>query len=237
MIKAVLVDYDGTLHDADSALKNSLDGILGLSGDELYRIYLHEIHRGIVHRYYPERHDDLMFHCVLIFRHLRRPFEAPIASLFCRRFMEAEERSWRDPIYFDDVLPALEMMKREGLRLYLSTGRDAERKAEAFGRYAGMEFFDGIFSEPSIGHLKSKPEYYLTALMRSGSKAEETVSIGDSPMTDIGPAKSIGITTIWVNRRGEAPPSHEELRPDYETRDLLEAARLITQLMKIHHSL
>lgn len=227
MIRTVLIDYDGTLHDADSILRDSLDGILELNGGELYHIYLHEIHRGIVHRYYPEMHDDLMFHCELIFRHLKRPFEAPTASLFCRRFMEAEERSWRDPIYFDDVLPALKMMKGGSLRLYLSTGRDAEGKAEALERYARMELFDGVFSEPSIGHLKSKPEYYREALRRSGSMAEEVVSIGDSPMTDIGPAKSIGITTIWVNRRGEPLPGLEEFKPSYETRDLLEAARLI----------
>ncbi|MBS7638285.1 HAD family hydrolase [Candidatus Bathyarchaeota archaeon] len=227
MIKTVLLDYDGTLHDADSVLRDGLDGIMGLRGDEIYHIYLHEIHRGIVHRYYPERHDDLMFHCRLIFRHLNRPFEAHTASLFCRRFMEAEERGWRDPIYFDDVLPALEMMKGDGLRLYLSTGRDAERKAEALERYACKKIFEGVFSEPSIGHLKSKPEYYLEVLKSSGSKAEETVSIGDSPMTDIGPANSIGITTIWVNRRGEPQPSREELKPTYETRNLLEAARLI----------
>ncbi|MEM4726711.1 MAG: HAD family hydrolase [Candidatus Bathyarchaeia archaeon] len=227
MIRTVLIDYDGTLHDSDSVLRDSLDGILGLRGDELYRIYLHEIHRGIVHKYYPERHDDLLFHCSLIYSYLRRPFEAPTATLFCRRFMEAEDRSWRDPIYFDDVLPALEMMKRGGLRLYLSTGRDAERKAEALERYAGKKLFEGVFSEPSIGHLKSKPEYYLAVLKSSGSKAEETVSIEDSPMTDIGPAKIIGIKTIWVNRRREPQPNQEELKPNYEVSGLLEAARLI----------
>lgn len=232
MFRAVLLDYDGTLHDADSVIIESLDGVMDLDGGELYRIYLHEIHRGIVHRYHPERHDDLMFHCMLIFKYLRRPFDASAANLFCRRFMEAEERSWRDPIYFDDVLPALEMMRRSGLRLFLSTGRDAERKAEALENYAGRRLFDGVFAESSIGHLKSKPEYYLEALKRSGVRAEEAVSIGDSPMTDIGPAKSVGITTIWVNRRGEPSPDLDEFKPRYEVRDLLEAAVLITRTIK-----
>jgi FMN phosphatase YigB (HAD superfamily) len=228
MIRAVLLDYDGTLHDADLAIKEALDGILGLEGDELYHIYLYDVHRGIVHRYYPERHDDLMFHCVHIFKHLERPFDGSAAALFCRKFREAEERGWRDPVYFDDVIPALKAMRMGGLRLFLSTGRDAEEKAAAIERYSETRLFEGVFSEPSIGHLKSEPEYYLTALGRSGSRAEETVSIGDSPMTDIGPAKAVGITTIWVNRRGEPSPSLDELKPTYETRDLLEAARLLT---------
>ncbi len=228
MVRTVLIDYDGTLHDADAVLRSSLDGIFGLEGDELYHIYLYEIHRGMIHRYHPERHDDLMFHCRLLFKYLKRPFDASTASLFCRRFIEAEERGWRDPIYFDDVLPALETMKTGGLRLFLSTGRDAEEKAAALERYAGVRVFEGSFSEPSIGHLKSNPEYYLKALKRSCSRAEETASIGDSPMTDITPAKTVGITTIWVNRRGEPSPSQEELRPRYETKNLLEAARLLT---------
>ncbi|RLI07802.1 hypothetical protein DRO42_07505 [Candidatus Bathyarchaeota archaeon] len=227
MIRTVLMDFDGTIHDWDSVLIHSLDGVLGLSGRELYHIYVYDVHRAIVHTRHPERHDDMMFHCRLIFQHLHRPFDPEVAELICRRFEEASERARRQPIYFDDAIPALDRMRERGLRLCLSTGRGAEEKAETLERMTGTRYFSHIFSEPSIGHLKTEPAYYRAALMRAGSRPEETVSVGDTPMSDIRPARAAGIRTIWVNRRGEPTPSEADQRPDHEVRDLLEAAELL----------
>ena len=227
MIRTVLMDFDGTLHDLDSVLIRSLDGILGLSGRELYHIYVYDIHRGIVHTSHLERHDDMLFHCELIFQHLRRPFDPAVAELIRRRFDEAAEQARRSPIYFSDAIPALERMRSMGLRLCLSTGKDAEEKTETIGRLTGTRYFDHAFSEASIGYLKTEPAYYRIALKRAGSPPKETVSIGDTPMSDIRPAKAVGIRTIWVNRRGEQTPSDRRLRPHHEVRDLLEAAELL----------
>jgi 2-haloacid dehalogenase len=52
----------------------------------------------------------------------------------------------------------------------------------------------------------------------------ELVHVAQSLFHDIGPAKDLGITTVWVNRRsgrpgvGATPPS--AARPDYEVPDL-----------------
>ncbi|MFQ6054239.1 MAG: HAD family hydrolase [Candidatus Bathyarchaeia archaeon] len=227
MIRTVLMDFDGTLHDWDSVIIRSLDGILGLRGGELYHIYLYEIHRGIVHARHPERHDDILFHCRLLFQHLRRPFDPGVAELIRRRFDEAAERARRHPIYFPDAVPALERMRGMGLKLCLSTGRDAEEKAETMERLGGTRLFDHAFSEASIGCLKTEPAYYRIALERAGSRPEEAVSVGDTPMSDIRPAKALGIRTIWVNRRGEERPRDGRLRADHEVHDLLEAADLL----------
>lgn len=230
MIDTVLMDYDGTLHDWDSILHRTLDGILGLSGEELFRTWTFEIHRGIVHTQHKERHDDMMFHCRLLFRHLKLPYDSETAELICRRFEEAGERARNDPIYFPDAIPALDAIRELEMKLCLSTGTYAEGKAESLKRTTGTDYFDHIFSEPAIGCFKTEPDYYRIALERAGSKPEETVSMGDTPLSDIRPARMVGIRTIWVNRRGEPRPDKEEQRADHEVSDLMEAANLLSRL-------
>ena len=227
MITTILMDYDGTLHDWDSVLINSLDGAMGLGGEELYDTWTFDIHRGLVHARYMERHDDMMFHCKLLFKHLDRPFDREIADSICGKFEEASEKARNDPIYFPDTIPALDAMKEMGLRVCLSTGTNAESKAETLERVTGTRYFDHIFSEPSIGCFKTEPKYYATALERAGARPEEAMSIGDTPLSDIRPAKLVGITTIWLNRRGEPVPTVEDQRADHEVENLMQAVRII----------
>ncbi len=227
MITTVFMDYDGTLHDFDSVLHRSLDGVLDFSGEDLLRTWIFDIHRGIVHARNMERHDDMMFHCELLFRHLNRPFDREAADLICRRFEEAGLRARDDPIYFLDTIPALEEIRRMGLRISLSTGTFAKEKADTLTRKTGKNYFEHIFSEPSIGYFKTEPEYYQIALDMVGSKPGETVSVGDTPLSDIRPAKLVGIRTIWVNRRGEPTPALEDQKADHEVKDLLHATKIL----------
>lgn len=227
MITTVLIDYDGTIHDWDTVLIRSHDGILGLSGEDFHRIWTFDIHRGIIHKRYMERHDDITFHCQLLFEHLNRPFEQRIAHSIIEKFKEAEEKAREDPIYFPDAIPALEVMKEMGLKLCLSTGTGAGTKVETLKRITGKKHFDYIFSEPIIGYFKTEPDYYEIALDKASATPQETTSIGDTPLSDIRPARLVGITTIWVNRRREPVPTSEDQMSDYEVEDLMQAAQIL----------
>ena len=229
MVKIALIDYDGTIHDSDAVLVRSLDGILGFSGEELYRIYVYDVHRALVHKMYLERHDDLMFHCRLIFQHIKRPFDQEAAWLICKKFEEASEIAKKNPIYFPDALPALRRMREAGVRLFLSTGMGAEEKARTFERFAGANYFSGTFSEPSIGSLKTEPEYYRAALKIAGSDPRESVSVGDTPLSDIRHAKLVGMRTIWVNRRREPAPVDVDQIADRQVINLLDAAEFLSR--------
>ncbi len=227
MITTVLIDYDGTIHDWDTVLIRSHDGILGLGGEDFHKVWTFDIHRGIIHKIYKERHDDIMFHCQLLFEYLKKPFDQRIADLIINKFKEAGEKAREDPIYFPDAVPALGAMKRMGLKLCLSTGTGAEIKAETLTRITGKNYFDHIFSEPSIGYFKTEPEYYEIAIERASATPQETVSIGDTPLSDIRPAKMVGVTTIWVNRRGEPVPKLEDQRANHEVKDLMQAVQIL----------
>jgi HAD superfamily hydrolase (TIGR01509 family) len=230
MITTVLMDYDSTIHDMDGVMERSLDGVLGYSGEDLYRIWVYDIHRALIHTRYLGHHDDAMFHCRLLFDQLSLPFDKPAAEEICAKFEEANEKAQVDPIYYPDAIPALDALKEMGISICLSTGFGAEKKAETLEKRTGKKYFTEIFSEQKLGLLKTEPGYYRKALGVLGAKPRETVSLGDTPLSDIRPAKLVGIWTIWVNREMEEKPSSPEQQPDYETRNLREAVRIIMSI-------
>ncbi|MBN2335670.1 HAD family hydrolase, partial [Candidatus Bathyarchaeota archaeon] len=219
-----------TLHDMDGVMERSLEGVLGYSGEELYHAWVYDVHRALIHTKYLDRHDDAMFHCKLLFDHLEMPFDEEEAQLICTKFDDAHRRARKDPIYFPDAVPALESLKAMGLQLCLSTGFGAGEKAKTFELRTGKKFFAHTFSEPSMGLLKTEPEYYRKALRIAKAKPSETVSIGDTPLSDIRPAKMVGIKTIWVNRNQEPKPTEVDQIADYETRGLSKAVDIIRRL-------
>ncbi len=230
MVTTVLMDYDGTLHDHEAVVTRGLDGVLGLSGKELHRIYKYDIHRAQIHTKHLDRHDDTMFHCELLFKHLGRPFDPETAGLIVQIFDEAAEKAREDPVYFRDTFAALQVMKEWGLSVCLSTGMDAEEKARTMTNVAGVDLFEHVFSESRLGFLKTEREYYLGALEIAGSHPTETVSIGDTPLSDIRPAKLVGIRTIWLNRIGEPQPTEVDQTADYEVETLEKAVELLRDM-------
>jgi FMN phosphatase YigB (HAD superfamily) len=49
----------------------------------------------------------------------------------------------------------------------------------------------------------------------------------DTIVTDIYPAKVVGLKTVWVNRRAEKRPTEPERTPDYETSNLVSTLDLL----------
>jgi HAD superfamily hydrolase (TIGR01509 family) len=223
MITTVLMDYDGTLHDLEGVTIRMLDGATDLTGEQLYHTWKYRVHRDLIHTRHLDRHDDTHFHCQLLFKVLGRPYNKETADDICARFDESTRLARTAPTYFPDAIPALDRIKEAGLTLCLSTGTGAEEKAETLARATGRRHFDHVFSEPSLGYLKTEKEYYTIALRETGSQPKETASIGDTPLSDIRPAKLAGIQTVWLNRRGEPTPTDPEQRAHHEAADLKEA--------------
>lgn len=220
MMKTLLVDYDNTLHDSDAKFFAKWDGILGLSGQQLWQLHL-GVHREIVHRLYPERHDDADFQCRLIFQRLGKPYDRAVAEQIVRGYREAEEACWKDPTPFPDTIAFLDTAKARGYQLCLATGEHAEEKAQAMNKLGSKRYFDHVFGEDRVGCIKADPEYYRRVLAACQAAPEQTTMIGDTLLNDIMPAKAVGIRTIWVNRKGEEPPP--QARPDHTVGGLTEA--------------
>lgn len=220
MGKVLFIDFDGTLHDSDAKYTAGLEGLFGLSGAEMWQTYL-AVHRETVHRHYPGRHDDLLFHLRLLFDYLKHPYEEDVFRRVAAAFQRAQEECWTKPLFFPDSLPFLNEVKDRGHSLCLATGNYAAEKAQAVERAGGREYFDYAFDQTHLG-VKGEAVFFLKALKATASPAWEAVAIGDSLPHDIKAAKEVGMAAVWVNRKGiPLPPTSP--RPDHEVKDLLEA--------------
>lgn len=222
MINTIFTDFDGTLHDSDSKFESKLDGFLGFDGKTVWHTFFFKVHREIIHKKFPEKHNDSAFHSELLFELLGKQYDREEAKHFIQVCEQAEEECWTNPSYFDETHEFLQRMKDNDFKICLTTGSHAEEKARGIERFFSKQFFDFAFDETIIGYRKTEKNYYNKALITSNSKAQQTVSIGDTLSHDIYPAKSIGIMTIWINRRNEKKSKDKNML-DYEISNLLDA--------------
>lgn len=91
--------------------------------------------------------------------------------------------------------------------------------------------FDPVITAQQVGAYKPDPALFHRALSRLDAPREKVLHVAQSLYHDVAPAKHLGFTTVWVNRRharpgsGATPPS--AARPDHTVPDLATlAARL-----------
>jgi FMN phosphatase YigB (HAD superfamily) len=78
--------------------------------------------------------------------------------------------------------------------------------------------------------LKTETKYYEQILDITCSLPSQSVSVGDTPLSDIRPAKLVGINTIWVNRVNEPKPKELDQAPDFEVENLIQIVDIIDSL-------
>jgi HAD superfamily hydrolase (TIGR01549 family) len=169
----------------------------------------------------------MLFHAQLLFQHHGKPYPHPTAQTLVQKFHEADQTAKDTPIYFPDAIPTLDTLKDHGITLCLSTGRNAEEKAETLATHTGTRHFTHIFSEPALGCLKTEPEYYTKALKQADADPRDTFSVGDTPLSDIRPANLTGITTIWLNRVNEPTPTAPDTTPHHTATTHTQATEII----------
>jgi len=93
--------------------------------------------------------------------------------------------------------------------------------------------FDAVLTAEQIGSYKPSPRNFAYAQRRLGMTNAGHLHVAQSLYHDITPARSLGISTVWVNRRhdskgaGATPPI--EAQPDLEVPDLQTLAELVAQ--------
>jgi 2-haloacid dehalogenase len=97
------------------------------------------------------------------------------------------------------------------------------------GRALGIEF-DWVVTAGQVGSYKPSLENFRRALARFGAPKEKVLHVAQSLFHDIAPAKSVGLSTVWVNRRlgkkGSGATPAASARPDLEVPDLQSLAEL-----------
>jgi 2-haloacid dehalogenase len=116
---------------------------------------------------------------------------------------------------FPDSPDALRRLKRR-FRLGVLTNCDDDLFA-ASNRRLGVEF-DWVVTAQQVGSYKPNERNFQVALDRLGLPMGRIVHVAQSLFHDHAPAKRLGLTTVWIDRRhdrpgsGATPPA--DARPD-----------------------
>jgi 2-haloacid dehalogenase len=94
----------------------------------------------------------------------------------------------------------------------------------------GVDFAEVVTAQ-QIGSYKPNPRNFQRLIERLDVPQDQILHVAQSLFHDIEPAKAIGLTTVWVNRRhdrpgfGATPPA--SATPDLEVPDLATLARMV----------
>ncbi|MGA8539931.1 MAG: haloacid dehalogenase type II [Terriglobales bacterium] len=227
----VSFDCYGTLIDWESGILPVLRTVLGNHGQkltdaailELYGEFEAEAESGPYQSY-----RDVLQAVVRAFaEHLQ--FEATSAEI---RSLHESVRAWRP---FPDTVAALhELQKR--CKLAVISNIDDDLFAET-RKMLGVDF-DGVITAQQAKSYKPSINNFEIALRSLGLSADRLLHAGQSIYHDVVPARSLGISTVWVNRKSTRPGIGAvrasaaldfEKRADLEVPDLASLAAIVTR--------
>jgi len=205
-------DCYGTLIDWESGLLEAFRGILGPRGvetDDEALLERYAAHEGAL-----EAGPYLRYREVL----------AQAADAVCRELgveatpeeLAAFGGSVVDWPAFPDSADALATLKRR-FALAVITNCDDDLFA-ASNRRLGVQF-DFVITAQQVGAYKPSPRNFAVAFERLDRPRDRILHVAQSLFHDHVPAKALGLTTVWVNRRHDRPGSGATL-PANATPDL-----------------
>ena len=106
---------------------------------------------------------------------------------------------------FDDTLPALESLRRNGYRLGVITNLRAD--LPPLVRQAGLEScLEFCVNSTLAGSEKPHPPIFLEALRRAAVEPGEVLHIGDQVRSDVAGARAMGMQAALLDRGGWHAP-------------------------------
>ena len=124
-----------------------------------------------------------------------------------------------------DVAAALEEARERGWRLVILSNTDREF-IEASMQAIGVPFELAIVAA-EIGSYKPALAHWHAFYEQTGADPARHVHVAESNFHDIGPARELGIPSVWINRRGEKA----KVLPDREQPNLTGLAEALDVLV------
>ena len=100
---------------------------------------------------------------------------------------------------FDDVLPTLDALKKQGLTLGLLSNHegDMNKLSEELGLSARLDF---TITSADVGASKPHPPIFQEALRRAQVEPQQAMHVGDQYDTDVKGALGMGIRPVLLDR-------------------------------------
>ena len=127
--------------------------------------------------------------------------------------------SWR---VFDDVLPTLEALKAQGIKLGLISNWD--NSLESIVEGTGIKpYFDVIISSAVVGLHKPQPQIFTLGINALKAQRSKTLYVGDHLDADIIGAARSGLTPVLIDRQNK----HKDLKDHLRISDLRHLTTLL----------
>ncbi|MFQ6086061.1 MAG: HAD family hydrolase [Candidatus Bathyarchaeia archaeon] len=184
MIKAVLLDFDGTILDSMGTIHETLNILLKRHGlpevdaealGGMAGLPLIEILPGLIPGIDAEVIDEIS-----------REFFSVYVKISLQRVKPVPR-----------VEEALQSLRRRGTRLAIVTTTPRMVVERELDRFKLGKYFDQVLTREDAPSHKPAPDVILKALRRLRIRAEEAAVVGDSPV-DIRAGKAAGVRTIGV---------------------------------------
>ena len=218
--RAVFLDVDGTLLDFNQAEAEGMKVVLKAYGfeptKERLRLY-HEIddrawaafERGEV-----TKEKLVCQRFVDFFGRLGKMVDGAEAEALYRRQLDASA-------ILIDGAPEVCAYLAKRYDLYVVTNGTSSTQYKRLAASGLDRFMKDIFVSEDAGSQKPRKEYFDYCFRRMpGILPQEMILVGDSLSSDILGGNQAGTDTCWYNPAGL--PGREDIRPDYEIRDLRE---------------
>jgi putative hydrolase of the HAD superfamily len=132
-----------------------------------------------------------------------------------------------DKIYFfPEVVEVLKKLKKEGYKLALlsNTENIAFDKVEA--RLRLSEYFDFLGLSCNIKAVKPDAKMFDSIIKKFKVSSREVLMVGDSLRSDIAGAKSAGMHSAWINRKGKSF-DFAKIKPEFELNTLKDIYKVV----------
>ncbi|PIG93120.1 haloacid dehalogenase type II [Gloeocapsopsis sp. IPPAS B-1203] len=220
--QALTFDCYGTLIDWESGILGAMKPILSAHGVEVDD-------REII-RYYSEFEPVIQQNGYIKYREVLKKVGQKFGDRFSFIPTSTEINSLPESLQnwqpFPDTIEALHLLKQK-YKLVIVSNVDNDLFA-ATAKHLKVEFDEIITAEQAQSYKPSLNNFKLT-FSRIGVPKEQILHVAASLYHDIVPARSLGLTTVWVNRNAE-DSTHlpESSQPHLEVPDL----RSLVLLMK-----
>lgn len=220
-VEALTFDCYGTIIDWEHGIVAALRSLLGAgvdaSDDELLERYGRLEPRAQAGDFRPYR--EVLHDVARAFGH---ELDVPVDDDAADRFADSVGK-WPP---FDDSVAALRSLG-ERFRLVIVSNIDDDL-FEDTRRGLGIDFHDVITAQ-QVRSYKPERGHFDEVLRRLSLPVDRIVHVAQSLFHDVAPAKELGFTCVWVDRRqgrsgaGATPPA--EATPDLTVPDLATLAR------------
>jgi len=193
-LKAVLIDFDGTLVDSHPILFEAYSKVMHLHGltpskeefESLNGPSLYEIVQILKQKYGLQPSVQELY---VTYRHMLGLIYASQIQLF------------------PGALNFLESLKKRNLKVAVVTSSTRDLVDRVFSRLSLKNLFDEVFTSDLVERGKPNPDLYLLALEKLKLKADEAIAIEDSA-SGLKAAQSAHLYTLFFKPRKEGLQSH-----------------------------